>query len=118
VSLTVCPHYRTDPNVTWGWYGVPPNCAVLCGFAICALVSLLWQHSVEREISSSHSSVCTRSMYAWFIIATLYSHAISMAANIVHTKTLITMVGNHYKHRVTVCRQKSQTVNWCKLSVW
>ena len=39
--------------------GVPPSCAVLDGFAIGARVSLLWQHSAEREMSAS---ACTRSM--------------------------------------------------------
>ena len=35
----------------------PPSCALLGGFAIGARVSLLWQHSGEREISAS---ACTR----------------------------------------------------------
>jgi len=30
------PHYYTYPDVTWGTAGVPPNCALLGGFAIRA----------------------------------------------------------------------------------
>jgi len=41
------------------WYGVPSSFAVLGRFAIGAGVSLLWQHSVEREMSAS---ACIRSM--------------------------------------------------------
>jgi len=33
--------------------GVPYSCALLRGFAIGARVSLLWQHSAEREMSAS-----------------------------------------------------------------
>jgi len=39
--------------------GVPPGCAVLGGFAIGALVLLLWQHSAKREMSVS---ACTHSV--------------------------------------------------------
>jgi len=39
--------------------GVPSSCALLDGFAIRAWVSLLWQHTAEREMSAS---ACTRSM--------------------------------------------------------
>jgi len=39
---------------------VPSSCALLCGFAIGARVSLLWQNSVEREMSAS---ACTRCMH-------------------------------------------------------
>jgi len=41
-----------------------PSCALLGGFAIGARVSLLWQHSAEREMSAS---ACTRSMPGLFI---------------------------------------------------
>ena len=41
------------------WYGVLSSRALLGGFAIGARVSLLWQHSAEREMSAS---ACTRSM--------------------------------------------------------
>ena len=37
---------------------MPSGCALLGGFAISALISLLWQHSAEREMSAS---ACTRS---------------------------------------------------------
>jgi len=48
LSAAVYPHYCTDPDVSWGWYGVPPSCALLGGFAISARVSLLRQHSAAR----------------------------------------------------------------------
>jgi len=41
------------------WQEVPSSCALLGRFAIGAQVSLLWQHSAEREMSVS---ACTRSM--------------------------------------------------------
>ena len=59
LSLTAFPHYCTDPDVAWGMAGLPLSCALLGGFAICALVSLLWQHSAEREMSAS---ACTHSV--------------------------------------------------------
>ena len=40
-------------------YGVPSSCALLGRFVIGAQVSLLWQHSAEREMSAS---ACSRSM--------------------------------------------------------
>ena len=40
LSLAAFPHC-TDPDVTWEWYGVPPSCALLGGFATGARVSLL-----------------------------------------------------------------------------
>ena len=62
--LTAFPQYYTDPDVTWGMVGVPSGCALLGGFAIGARVSLLWQHSIEREMSAS---ACTRSMPSYLI---------------------------------------------------
>jgi len=41
LSLAAFPHYCTDPGVTLGMVGVPSICALLGGFAIGALVSLL-----------------------------------------------------------------------------
>jgi len=29
LSAVACPHYCTDPDVTWGMVGVPPSCALL-----------------------------------------------------------------------------------------
>jgi len=60
LSLTAFPRYCTDPDVglTWWMVGVPSSCALLGGFVIGAQVSLLWQHSAEREMSAS---ACTRS---------------------------------------------------------
>ena len=43
--LAACPHYCTDPDVTWG-HGrarLPPSCALFGGFAIGASVALLWR---------------------------------------------------------------------------
>jgi len=44
LSAAACPHYRTDPDVTWGVVADAPSCALLGGFAIGARVALLWQH--------------------------------------------------------------------------
>ena len=45
LSTAACQHYCTDPDVTWSeWYGMPPSCALLGGFAIGMRVALLWQH--------------------------------------------------------------------------
>jgi len=41
LSLVACPHYCTDPDVTWGIVWVPSSYALLGGFAIGARVSLL-----------------------------------------------------------------------------
>jgi len=41
LSLVACPHYCTDPDVTWGTVGVASSYALLGGFAIGARVSLL-----------------------------------------------------------------------------
>ena len=45
--------------------GVPSSCALLGGFAIGARVSLLLQHSAERETSAS---ACTRSVPGFLFI--------------------------------------------------
>ena len=55
--IAAFPHYCTGPDVTWGMVGVSPGCALLGWFAIGARVSLLWQHSAEREMLAS---ACTR----------------------------------------------------------
>jgi len=43
LSLVAFPHYCVDPDVTWAWgmVGMPSSCALLGGFAMGALVSLL-----------------------------------------------------------------------------
>jgi len=41
LSVAAFPHYCADPDVSWGVVGVPSSCALLGGFAIDALVSLL-----------------------------------------------------------------------------
>jgi len=45
------------------WYGAPSSCAILGSVAIGARVSLLYQHSAEREMSAS---ACTRSMPGFY----------------------------------------------------
>jgi len=65
------------PHVSWGWYWVPPSCAILGGFAIGARVLLLWQRSAARignRCTWQHSgecemsaSTCLYSLYAWFL---------------------------------------------------
>jgi len=58
LSLAAFPHYCMDPDVTWrNVGGVPSSCALLRGFAVGALVSLLCQLSAESEMSTS---ACTR----------------------------------------------------------
>jgi len=54
----------------WNGIGVPSSCALFGGFAIGARVSLLSQHSAEREMSAS---ACTRSMPACCCYQTLHS---------------------------------------------
>jgi len=49
LSLTACPYYYTDPNLTLRMVGVPSSCALLGGFAIGARVSLLWQRSPKAK---------------------------------------------------------------------
>jgi len=55
---------------------VPPSCALLGGFAIGARVSLLRQHSAEREMSAS---ACTPLCLVIFVLiyCTSTSHEIS-----------------------------------------
>ena len=53
LSLTALLH---GPGCNLGeWYGVPSS-SLLGGFAIGARVSLLWQHSTEREMSAISAS--------------------------------------------------------------
>jgi len=42
LSAAVRPHYYMDPDVTWGRVGAAPSCALLGGFAVGAMVALLW----------------------------------------------------------------------------
>jgi len=44
-----CPHYCTDPDVTWGMAGVPCSCALLGRIAIGARILLLCQHRTNGE---------------------------------------------------------------------
>jgi len=66
VCLSVCrsvfrriPALLHGPGFNSGNGRGSPSCALLGGLAIDARVSLLWQHSAEREMSAS---ACTRSM--------------------------------------------------------
>ena len=54
------------PGCNFGNVGVPSSCALLGRLAIGARVSLLWQHSAEREMSAS---ACTRCMPGWLVFA-------------------------------------------------
>ena len=63
LSLAAFPHYCTDPGVSWG-NGRRCGCPLLGTFAIGARISLLWQHSAERDMSTS---ACTRSMLVVFL---------------------------------------------------
>jgi len=50
VSVAACPHYCTDPDVTWGnGSECPPSSALLGGFAIGARVSLPSQRSANAK---------------------------------------------------------------------
>jgi len=49
LSLAACPHYCTDPDVTWGNGRGARSCALLGGFAIGVRLSLLWQHSPNAK---------------------------------------------------------------------
>jgi len=58
LSAAACPHYCTDPGVTWGsGRGCPANCALLGGFAIGARVALLWQHNANAKYVSEYMLV-------------------------------------------------------------
>ena len=46
LSAAACPHYCTDPDVTWG---SAPSCALLGGFAIGARVALLYGNTIEMR---------------------------------------------------------------------
>jgi len=68
LCVSVCLSPRSHTTARTGcklgeWKGVPPICAQLGIFAIDARVSLLWQHSAEREMSAI---ACTRSMPGLF----------------------------------------------------
>ena len=51
LSAAACPHYCTDPDVTWGMVAdtLPLVVQLLDGFAIGAWVALLWQHSANAK---------------------------------------------------------------------
>ena len=49
LSAAACPHYYTDPDVTWRSGRDAPSCAILGGFAIGAQVALLWQHNANAK---------------------------------------------------------------------
>jgi len=73
LSATACSHYCTDSNVTWGMVGGVPSCSLLGGFAIGALVSLLWQHSTMQicnrctwEHSGEHEVSASRCLYSLY----------------------------------------------------
>jgi len=68
LTLAAFPHYCTDPNVTWGTIeGALQLCTIgrICNWY---RVSLMWQHSAEREMSAS---ACTRSVPGFLCIICL-----------------------------------------------
>jgi len=72
LSLAVFPHYYTDPDVSWGRVGVSFSCALLGGFAIGAWVSLLWQHSAEREMSPCACTCCVPGLFLSNAMVTIF----------------------------------------------
>jgi len=67
VRVSVCPSPHSDTTARTRmklgeWQGMPSTCSLLGGFPIGTRVSLLWQHSAEREMSAS---ACTRSVPAF-----------------------------------------------------
>jgi len=61
LSAAACPHYCTDPDVTWGVVeDAPYSCALLGRIAIGARVALLWQHNANAKCYRVHA--CTRSV--------------------------------------------------------
>ena len=65
--LSVCGRMPTllhGPGCNLGeWWGMPPSCTLLGGFAIAAWVALLWQ---QRELEML-ASTCLYSLYAYFL---------------------------------------------------
>jgi len=50
LSAAACPHYFTDPDVTWGsGRGCPLVVHYWALFAIGAPVALLWQHNTNTK---------------------------------------------------------------------
>jgi len=74
---------------------VPPSCALLGGFAIGALVSLLCQHRAEREMSAS---ACTRSMPVGLIVSDSKRTVISCVPED-HLVKLVPGVGENFPRR-------------------
>ena len=69
------------PDQPWGWYGLPPGCALLGGFAIGARLSLLWQHTrLMRYVREGVSTRCMadlgfdRRVLSCFIKGRSYRH--------------------------------------------
>jgi len=63
LSAAACPHYCTDPDVTWGSGRGCPLVALLGGFAIGARVALLRQHyrnawQSPSVIRQAHRTAC------------------------------------------------------------
>jgi len=102
LSFAAFPHYCTV--YLEEWQGMPPSCGLLGGLAIGARVSLLWQHSDEREISAS---ACSRSIpgimelsqrappiFRWAAITFGVGHHVSLCSIFCHVCTL--RLSNHH----------------------
>ena len=59
LSVATCPHYCTDPDVTWGVVGLARSCALLGGSCNRCTGFAATTTQCEREMSAS---ACTRSM--------------------------------------------------------
>jgi len=75
LSTATCPHYRMDPDVTWGNGRGPPSCALLGRFAIGAWVLLLWQHSTDAKCQRE----CLYLFYAWFAVFGVFVSVIAFS---------------------------------------
>ena len=76
----VCPwpQCRTNARTRMflgGMVWVPSSCALFGGFAIGARISLLWQHSTEREMLAS---ACTRSMPGLYFVELACLHSVPL----------------------------------------
>jgi len=65
LSLAACPHYCTDPDVTWG------NGRSLCPLVVHYLADLQSVHGFccyDNIARTRNASKCLYSLYAWFVL--------------------------------------------------
>jgi len=94
LSLATFPHYCMDPDVTWGNSRVPWDYALFGRFAISARVSLLWQHSVECEMSAS----ALYSLCAWLNVIGCFPVGACLTWTNYSTISFVIMNGDAYKN--------------------